>query len=253
MEKISLKMYTDVKNFGDLLGLAICKKLAPHATFQILPPYSDTNQDNLISIGSIIKGADTHSTIWGAGFIEKNEYLSNKPKSILAVRGPLTNLKIQKQGLAAAKVLGDPGHLCGLLFPDQISTRYQYGVIPHYVDKKSRALSSCKQRDDVLLIDVQQQPEQVLAQIKSCHYILSSSLHGIICADAYGIPAIHITLSNKVYGQGFKFRDYYLACGREEQPPYVITKNIDFNKAHKQFKNFKNKINANALLDCFPY
>jgi len=48
----------------------------------------------------------------------------------------------------------------------------------------------------------------VLAQIDECEHILSSSLHGLICAQALGIKSRWILLSNNVLGDGFKFRDY---------------------------------------------
>jgi hypothetical protein len=52
-------------------------------------------------------------------------------------------------------------------------------------------------------------------EIHTCELILSSSLHGIILADSYNIPAYHTILSNNVIGGEFKFRDYYASVGRE--------------------------------------
>src|SRR6185437_15224212 len=104
-QSIPIKLFNDDINFGDQLGLSICQKLSPNINFKIIKPYQNCNNINILSIGSILKGADTNSLIWGAGFIDTNEYLHSKPKAIYAVRGPLTNKKIQQQGLPATKVL----------------------------------------------------------------------------------------------------------------------------------------------------
>lgn len=58
---------------------------------------------------------------------------------------------------------------------------------------------------------MQRAPISVLHDIARCEYILSSSLHGLVVADALGIPNAWILLSDKVHGNGFKFRDYHSA------------------------------------------
>jgi pyruvyltransferase len=50
-------------------------------------------------------------------------------------------------------------------------------------------------------------------QVSSCRYIFSSALHGLICADAYGVPNTRLVLSDKIVGGDFKFHDYRLGIG----------------------------------------
>jgi len=252
-KEIAIKLYSDEINFGDILGLTISQKLLPECNFKIVKPYEDCEQLNLVAIGSIIKGADINSLVWGAGFIDSNEYLRSKPKAIHAVRGPLSNKKIQLQGLKPAKVLGDPACLIKLLFDKNIETHYKYGVIPHYVDKKDPRVELASRNEDVLIIDTQRDPEIVIDEIKSCRYILSSSLHGLICADAFDIPAVYLKLSDKLAGDGFKFIDYFMSCGRNDHTPYIAEDSINFNKALTKIENFKNKIIVNDLKDSFPF
>ena len=71
---------------------------------------------------------------------------------------------------------------------------------------------------DVLVIDVQRGPKEVVEDILSCELVLSSSLHGIITAHAYGIPAVWLELSGRLVGGGYKFHDYYSSFDRESQP-----------------------------------
>jgi hypothetical protein len=46
-------------------------------------------------------------------------------------------------------------------------------------------------------------------------------LHGLVLADAIGIPNVWTLLSeNKVVGHGFKFRDYYSAFDIDDPIPF---------------------------------
>jgi hypothetical protein len=49
----------------------------------------------------------------------------------------------------------------------------------------------------------------VVKAISECKLILSQSLHGLIVADALGIPNVWIEPSSKMIGGEFKFHDYF--------------------------------------------
>jgi hypothetical protein len=59
----------------------------------------------------------------------------------------------------------------------------------------------------------------VIDAIASCRAILSSSLHGIIAAHAYGVPATWVKPSDRPKGDGFKFLDYWASMGRDDVKP----------------------------------
>jgi len=48
-----------------------------------------------------------------------------------------------------------------------------------------------------------------------CRKIVSSSLHGIIIAETFGIPTAWLRCSDKIVGGEFKYHDYYLGSGRK--------------------------------------
>jgi hypothetical protein len=77
---------------------------------------------------------------------------------------------------------------------------------------------------DVLPIDVGAPVAEVLARIARCRYILSSSLHGLIVADALGIPNGWLWLDTgreRTAGlTAFKVQDYHSAF---DTPPTPIT------------------------------
>jgi hypothetical protein len=73
-----------------------------------------------------------------------------------------------------------------------------------------------------VLLDLRNDPIKVLKQIAECETIISSSLHGLIAADALDIPNKRIKLSNHGHNfdVDFKFDDYYsiFDC---ENPEYI--------------------------------
>ncbi|WAC03922.1 polysaccharide pyruvyl transferase family protein [Lacinutrix neustonica] len=86
---------------------------------------------------------------------------------------------------------------------------YRLGIVPHYQDFKfiSETFSEDK---SVLIIDLMTTNiEATTNQFLKCDTIVSSSLHGIIVAHAYGIPAVWQKFSEAVFGDDIKYQDYF--------------------------------------------
>jgi len=75
------------------------------------------------------------------------------------------------------------------------------------------------QDPQVLVIDINSGVKKVIEGINQCKVVLSASLHGVITAEAYGIPAIWIRATNRLSGGSWKFDDYYLSTDREPVAP----------------------------------
>jgi polysaccharide pyruvyl transferase len=132
---------------------------------------------------------------------------------VRAVRGPMT---LAGSGVMHPVALGDPGLLAPLLLEERPDTTNAIGVVPHWQDT-DLAVREWDRHTDALLIDVRRPPEQVIAEIASCERIVSSSLHGLIVADAFGIPRQWSWFS-KIQGGGFKVADYAASIGFDIQP-----------------------------------
>src|SRR5690606_23586094 len=105
--------------------------------------------------------------------------------------------------------------------PTPAGRRYGLGVIPHC---RERDLLTAEQMpEDSLLIDITGGIFAVVDQICACDFIASSSLHGLICAEAYGIPARWRRLSDGRLGDGFKFRASYSSIGQEVAGPVMVS------------------------------
>lgn len=162
--------------------------------------------------GSVIDRlpSDWNGIIAGAGKLHEKTKVPSNAK-ILALRGPLT-----AKGVKGNYILADPGLLADELVPLP-NQEYNLGIVAHWTDKE---LATDKRflKYDPLIINVADDPLEVITQIGKCKKIISSSLHGIILADAFGIPRrIEIAprmLTHKHQEGGlFKWHDYSASIG----------------------------------------
>jgi hypothetical protein len=77
---------------------------------------------------------------------------------------------------------------------------------------------------DVADLNVHADPEIFLASLAGCEAVASSSLHGLIFAEALRVPNVWIELSGKVHGGGFKFRDWFSLAERAERNTRKVMK-----------------------------
>lgn len=181
---------------------------------------------HVISTGSILEYANSESTVWGSGFISAKSKVPPDIRDVRAVRGPKTKAKLIEHGIACPSIYGDPGLLLSAVYDPKRVKKYQLGLIPHQVDQKNpvwRALSDSYTGSviiDVNTFDV----ELFVDHLLECEYVVSSSLHGLILADSYGIPNVGLNLNEKVQGQGFKFYDYFASVGRSSD--YLVSERI---------------------------
>ena len=83
--------------------------------------------------------------------------------------------------------------------------------------------------------------------------VISSSLHGLIIADAYGIPNARVNISNKLIGGDFKFKDYCMSVGREIDLGFQLYKNTTLKEISELHFNKKIDFDSNKLLNSSPW
>lgn len=164
--------------------------------------------------------------IWGTGFMNYSQTPDNsfmfKNVHICALRGQLSKNRVENILKRKLDVpLADGGLLVDRWAGNQ-EKKYEIGIIPHFKEQQSPII------DNLLnfyagstLIDLRQDPLEVVRHIAQCKVILSSSLHGLIAADSYHIPNKHIMLydyGEKMHGDGFKFADYYSSYNLKDKP-----------------------------------
>jgi pyruvyltransferase len=245
--------FAKIPNFGDALNPILIEKISQKKVIWTATHVDSTHVKYMV-IGSILQWADDRTMVWGSGFMCNSNKLNTKPKKICAVRGPLTREKLLSQDIECPEVYGDPALLYPRFYPSNTSKKYKLGLVPHYVDKDHPWLKEISHKNsDVLIIDIQNNVNRVVDDINSCETIASSSLHGIIIADAYDIPSTWIELSDKVVGKGFKFRDYFLSVNRRDISPLRINEGISLNKIYDQFSEYKIRIDLDLLYNSCPF
>ena len=236
-------------NFGDELSKFITKKLINKDKYNLLFNNSDCEK-NLLCIGSYIHMAKNNSYIFGSGVRTINNIENGhnyNHLNIFAVRGPLTKEFLEKKGIITPNIFGDPALLLPKFYYPKINLnlKKKIGIIPHknhynkYVDNIDT--------NKFYLINPTDKWENVINYICSCKSIISSSLHGLICSDAYNIPNLWLD-EYKLDEGDFKFKDYFMSQNRN-----FIKINDLTNISENLFYKGGNSLDLDKLLDVFPF
>ena len=212
-------------NWGDFVNVKLAELIS---TKTIIPYKYSYKKETIAMMGSILPWAiDKNTIIWGSGTLSSQDPLWNtieKPLSVRAVRGPLTRQLLLSRGIDCPEVYGDPALLFPRFYSPNVEKRYKFGVILHVSTQANSAVYSKLNAilgGNMLIINLKQFSSwnSFIDDICSCNTILSSSLHGIIIADAYEIPNAWISLDENHPDNNFKFKDYYLSVGKDITQP----------------------------------
>lgn len=238
-----------INNWGDALNPVLVAHLSGQKVKYSPLSYCKAN----LVIGSVLGVANSYTDVWGSGFISSEATLNERPNDIHAVRGPLSRQSILHQGFNCPEVYGDPALLMPLLYRPQIHKRFKVGIIPHYVDQKNNWVSKIGQDKSVKLIDINSSIYEFIDDVLSCELIASSSLHGLICADSYGIPSVRLRISDKIIGGDFKFKDYGNSVGKDSSKVVDIYEDTEIGSIIDAAKSETLNCNLRSLLMACPF
>ena len=210
------------RNAGDWFSPLICECLSGRPV-----TYADPRRCDLVAAGSLLGrlnkshrlhrlGLRRSLDIWGTGSLRVDDRLLGNHR-LHAVRGRLTLALCERPSSAIS--LGDPGLLAEALLEGPVEKRHAVGVIPHLADLGHPEVAAFLEgASHARLLDLTSPAKQLIKEIAGCEGILSSGLHGLVFADALGIPNRWFTASGTLVGGRHKFDDYYSAFGIEAQP-----------------------------------
>lgn len=206
------------ENFGDYHSLKLVERIVarPVRIFKKNPKKDAIQEKKFLAIGSIFGFASTGDVIWGSGISSKSEIYGVTSLDIRAVRGPLTRQYLKdKLGIEAPEIYGDPALLTPYFFPEYVrspSPKYDYIIVPHYTEEKLFPKEIFGER----VVYPSDPWDEIMRKIVDSKFVIASSLHGIIIAEAYGIPARMLKVTaNEPF---FKYYDYYFGTNR----PYFL-------------------------------
>lgn len=186
---------------GNLAGLPI-----RHTNFQ-------EESTRLFGVGSIGHAAKRgKAVIWGTGCYRPDKLVENVGDTmfdVLAVRGPISRECLESVGIRAPKCYGEPVWLLPSMISEPVEKKYELGVICHISDLRNSAPDAIPKEEwssleipdllkpSVCLINTWHAANltgllEKIRLIRSCKRIASRSFHGVVIAEAYGIPCIPI-------------------------------------------------------------
>ncbi|MBU1263767.1 MAG: polysaccharide pyruvyl transferase family protein [Gammaproteobacteria bacterium] len=199
-------------NVGDYLSKVIVSEVLSLRDLEIQDKKDKSKR--LFAIGSILHFAKSKECVWGSGVNWKLDSAMHRftGLDVRAVRGPLTRDYLIRRAISVPEIYGDPALLMPLFFPADLLRSEARGSVPYLVipHLHEPAEKFGAYGEHVLLPTCK--PAKFVAELLRARLVISSSLHGIILAEAYGIPALYLEMGN---GESrLKYDDYYYGTGR---------------------------------------
>lgn len=240
--------YSKRKNFGDTLTPIIFDYIKNK--FNLNRARIPSRGKHILMCGSIIGFGNFDAVVWGSGLLNEGYYKRISEKKyikydIRALRGPLTRELLSKRYKSIPKIYGDPAILLPLIYNNEYQDKkYEISIVNHYADgfQKHHGFHNI----DIFCGDA----KRIIQEICESKIIISSALHGIIVAEAYGVPAVWLKSPNL---DEFKYLDWFLSTNRKESDIYSISSLEEFDRMKVLFPP-TNKIKKmqHDLLNTFP-
>lgn len=283
----------DYLNIGDALS-PVMVALLSGCDVQRIPTKSQSLRMACVgTIGHGFTGGEVHfwgtgASLWSNPSAPRSDWTPFEvtPDSrfiVSATRGPVSE-RILTGTEGSVGVYGDPVWLLPRFYRPTIAKKWKLGVIVHLSELADRATEAHVRpeltryqvpdalRDEVHLINTVG-PIRVgaigdkLDEILACERIVSTSLHGLVFAESYGVPCLHLAqgsvhkgLHERDLGTGctldLRVVDLYRGLGLSRLPVYgqASADLTDWGDVMRAIDTawFMKTLNEAALIDAFP-
>lgn len=230
-KKMSIFWWDNKANFGDSIGPILVAEMLNIVPVNARQRFRD--ESCLYSVGSITAMIDRDDVVlWGSGLLSPltdGQIVSlrrRKNIEVLAVRGRYTQLELEaKLGWNVPCVFGDPALLLPRYFePLESTPSSKIALVMHWEHAK---YLSTRIDDGIEVVNVGSDSRNVISQIAKAEVCISTSLHGVIVAQAYGVPWVWLQVSDhKLHSSDFKFDDFFTTINRRS----VSKKSVSINQ-----------------------
>lgn len=243
-------------NLGDALSPIIVSAMTglpvKHCGF-------DADCERLVAVGTIGQAQrNGHVHFWGTGLddglFQPNAAKYSRPPAtafeVHAMRGPYSANALRRAGQHAPEIYGDPvWFLPKLVDSRQVEKRYDLGVVVHISElERKSAHAPIKElierykippalRQSIRIINTYARPSaralfDKTMEILSCRRIASTSFHGLVIAEAFGIPClwfakypggrVTVDIHDEKVRIDHRVRDFYAGAGTRDFSYYAL-------------------------------
>ena len=251
-QPLRLNYFLRIPNVGDRINPTIVTAVSKRPTVHV----AGVQVPHLVAVGSTMAATTPESHVWGTGVMHPDLGVGGAMASnIHAVRGKLSHSALCAAGIKLRDVpFGDPGYLAPALFgiTRSAAPTKTIGIVPHYVDRLKPHFRRLIAEPDVVDLNVHADPLQFLHAMAKCDTIISSSLHGLIFAEALGIPNLWVTTGDDIAGGPFKFNDWFSTTSRPQAAAHALRSEDTALQLSRRAALHDSTIDVAALQAAFP-
>ncbi len=280
-------------NLGDALSPIMVSFLSGLPVRHVAAKSEQTRLAAVGTIGHMFQGGDV--SFWGTGtspHLNPNQSAAEKvaytrPRdtriTVYATRGPFTRRVLMPEATTPG-VYGDPLWLLPRFHSAPVEKKYELGVILHLSELCDRDYQAHPKQDHtryemgpsdsgtVRLINTVTAPSvqalrERLDEILSCKRIVSTSLHGMVFAESYGIPCLYFSPRASQAGVGrldlsvedgidLRFNDLYRGLGQTSLDVWYQPRrqNTNWDALIQAIDQtwYPKTLDEEALIDAFP-
>ena len=283
----------DYLNLGDALSPVMVSFLSGLPVNHVASKSDQVRLAAVGTIGHMFSGGDV--SFWGTGtspHLNPNEAAGEKipysvPRdtkmTVYATRGPFTR-NLLAPDVSGPAVYGDPLWLLPRFHTAPVEKRHELGVILHLSELADRSYHAVPKPDHLryklspedagsikLINTVTPTTVEALRErlddILSCKRIVSTSLHGMVFAESYGIPCLYFSPRSAAAGLGkvdliseegidLRLNDLYRGLGQTSLDVWYQPrrKETDWEALIRTIDQvwFAKTLNEDALIEAFP-